>query len=263
MVPESSSAVPPNILILSHPRSGSSWLGSTMATSPIVDYRREPVLQSRIGDTSDAFGASSGLTVEERRDLRMLITSAFADRQRPTVVVKEVTPLLIDDFLRGADPQVVYLTRHPLAVAVSHMALGWRPRDRLLGRAGIGVDEREMLRRLWESGTDTTRLVAYFAAVDCSVRGSLASSGAITVTYEDLIAGELGGVRKLFDSLGIDARDLSALSVDSERTDEYGVGDSRKLTSASTPSPAALEQARQAWLAFAPSAYTNDADWVL
>ncbi|MEN8239469.1 MAG: hypothetical protein ABFR53_09735 [Actinomycetota bacterium] len=257
------SSPPSNVLLLSHPRSGSSWLGSTMANSPIVDYRREPVLQHRIGKVSDAFGASSGLTPEERDDLQTEVTAAFADRESPTVVVKEVTPLLVDDFLQAADPQVVYLRRHPLAVAESHLALGWLPHRRLLDRAGIGAREREMLQSLWDSGSDAAKLVAYFAAVESSVRDRLERAGAITVTYEDLRAGDIGDAARLFDSLGIGTSDLSAPSVDGERTDAYGVGESRKLTSVDVPTPEALEEVKEAWLAFSPTSYRNEADWTL
>ena len=263
MAPTSSSTAPPNILILSNPRSGSSWLGSAIANSPIVDYRREPILQHRLGRVSDAFGASSGLTLEEKHDLTASVTAAFADRQRPTVIVKEVTPLLIDDLLRDVDPQVLYVRRHPLAMAQSHLGLGWPPSAQRLNRAGIGVQERGVLLELWESGSDISRLVAYFAAVESSVRARLEDIGAIAVGYEDLKAGDLGDVAPLFASLGISARDLSAPGLDAERADAYGVGDSRKRTSASPPSPVDLEQARLAWLAFSPSSYTNDADWVL
>ena len=234
-----------------------------MANSPLVDYRREPILQHRLGNVSDAFGASSGLTPHEKHDLTTDVSAAFADRQRPIVIVKEVTPLLIDDLVFTVGPQVLFLQRHPLAMAQSHLRLGWPPSAQRLNRAGIGVHEREVLQGLWESGSDISRLVAYFAAVESSVRDRLEHIGAIMVTYEDLKAGIVGGAAPLFASLGISAKDLSAPRLDAERTDAYGVGDSRSLTSASTPSPAALEQARQAWLAFAPSSYTNDADWVL
>jgi len=261
--PTPAGPAPPNILILSNPRSGSSWLGSSMANSPIVDYRREPVLQHRLGRVSDAFGASSGLTLEERHDITTQVTAAFADRQRPTVIVKEVTPLLIDDLLRGVDPQVVFLQRRPIAIAQSHIALGWLPSRRLLGRAGIGVHEREVLESLWESGSAFTKLVAYFAAVESSVRDRLERIGAVTVTYEDLRAGDLGDAGLLFDSLEVGLQDLSAPGLDAERADAHGVGKSRKRTSGVAPSPEALEQAREAWMAFAPSTYTTDTDWIL
>jgi hypothetical protein len=231
-----------------------------MANSPLVDYRREPVLQHRLGTVSDAFGASSGLTHKEQHELSRVVTAAFAARKRPIVIVKEVTPLLIDDLLRTGNPQVVYLRRHPLAIAQSHGTLGWLPSSRLLNRAGIGVHEREMLQMLWETGSDTVRLVAYFAAVESSVRDRLKRIGAITVTYEDLSVGELGDAATLFDSLGIDARDLCAPSVDFERTDEYGVGESRTPT-ATHATPREIEESKNAWLAFSPAHYREEADW--
>jgi hypothetical protein len=257
------SSVPPNVLILSNPRSGSSWLGSVMANSSIVDYRREPILQHRSGKVSDAFGASSGLTPEEQNDLRVEVALAFADRNRPTVIVKEVTPLLIDDLLRPVDAQVVYLRRHPLAIALSHLAQGWPPHSRLPGRAGIGAHERETLQTMWQSGSDVAKLVAYIAAVESSIRDRLERIGTIMVSYEQLSMGDLGDVTPLFDSLRLDARDLASPSADAERTDAYGVGSSRKSTSADAVSSDVLQQAREAWMAFNPVSYREDTDWIL
>lgn len=234
-----------------------------MANSPIVDYRREPVLRSRIGTVSDAFGDPSGLTSEEYDDLRADVAAAFAGRQRPTVIVKEVTPLLIDELVRPADPQVVYLTRHPLSVAQSHMAMGWPPHARRLDRAGIGAPERAMLQTRWQTGSDLAKLVAYFAAVESSVEERLRQLNAIRVTYEDLRAGDLGDATPLFDSLRLDPRDLATPSVDADRTDAYGVGSSRKITAADGVDSAVLQQAREAWMAFDPVAYREDADWLL
>ena len=233
-----------------------------MANSPIVDYRREPVLQSRIGQVPDAFASSIGLTVDERRALRHTIEQAFANGAKPVVVVKEVTPLLIDDYLGTVDPQVIYLQRHPLAVAQSHMALGWLPTRRLLDRAGIGEHEREILWTLWESGTDIVRFVGYLAAVESSVRDTLEQSGAITISYEALSAGELGDAAPLIDTLGLDARDLSAPLLDADRKDEYGVGKSRQSTARDVLGPDALEQAKAAWVAFHPASYSNESDWI-
>ena len=262
MVPRPNSTVPSNILILSHPRSGSSWLGSTMANSPIVDYRREPVLQSRLGHVQDAFGSSIGLTDDERRGLRQNIDQAFTNRTKPVVLVKEVTPLLIDDFLEAVDPQVIYLQRHPLAVAQSHISLGWLPHRRLLLRDGIGEHERETLHTLWESGTDIVKLVGYLAAVDSSVRDTLEQSSAITITYEALSAGVLGAAAPLFDALGVDASDLSAPLLDADRPDEYGVGEARRSTPAEVLGPDTREESKAAWLAFGPASYSDESDWM-
>jgi hypothetical protein len=69
-------------------------------------------------------------------------------------------------------------------------------------------------------------------------------------------AGDLGDAAPLFDSLRLDARDLATPSVDAERTDAYGVGSSRKTTSADGVSSDVLQQAREAWMAFNPVSYS-------
>jgi len=232
-----------------------------MANSHLVDYRREPILQSRIKKVRDAFGASSGLTLDEQQELMKAVAAAFADRTRPTVVVKEVTPLLIDDLLAGVNPQVLYLQRHPLAMAQSHLALGWPPNPRRINRAGIGAKELEALHAVWESGADISKLVAYFGAVESSVRDRLERAGAVTVQYESLSAGVLGDAAPLFESLEIDAGHLSVPAIDADRTDEYGVGESRKRTVAGGHAPEDVHEAFEAWMALNPSAYTEAADW--
>lgn len=233
-----------------------------MAKSPLVDYRREPVLQSRLGEVQDAFDSSASLTTAEKRALRAHIDTAFSNRKEPVVVVKEVTPFLVGDFLEAANPQILHLQRHPLAVARSHIALGWLPHPRLVGRAGIGDRERNLLSELWGSSSDITKLVAYFAAADGSVQPELDGTDAIYISYEALTVGDFAGASGLFKSLGIGVDDLSTPKLDVERTDAYGVGLSRQSRSRDSISSQVAEEALHAWMLFDTKTYRDEATWM-
>ncbi len=249
------------ILILSHPRSGSSWLGSVIANSDRVRYLREPVLQSRLDTVSDPFCASSGLTRSERRNLRSVIDRTFATNDREILVVKEVTPLLLDDFLEVEGLEVVYLQRHPLAIAASHVALGWLPRETMVDRAGISSSARHILQGLWDSSSDLVRLVAYYGAVESSIDPTFQQRRAVTVRYEDLVSGHLGDLKGLFSDIGVSNSAFASPAIDDEREDAYGVGTNRSVTDRSALTPEDVEESRAAWMRFHPTAYRRDAAW--
>jgi hypothetical protein len=236
-------------------------LGSAIANSDQVEYLREPVLQTRIPQVPDPFCASAGLTDAQREDLRELIERTFASSGRPVLVVKEPTPLLVSDYIDIADPEIIYLHRHPLAVATSHLARGWTPRESMIGRAGISPTARLALEELWNSDSDLIRRVGYFGAVDASIAPALREDSAISVRYEDLVRGDLGQLAGLFTDLGLSSGALRSPAIDAERTDAFGVGEARTTTPKPELSAEQVAEARKAWMMFDTDTYRSPGSW--
>jgi len=133
----------PPLLILSFPRSGSSWVGETLGTAANALYLREPITQGHPALVD--IGTVLPLVWPEVRQIyRRLADKAFAgwpdfgntivrspsqwalrERRQRRVVVKEVNPFACDWYLRRYHPRLVLLLRHPAAVTWSSYKMGW------------------------------------------------------------------------------------------------------------------------------------------
>jgi len=135
----------PPVLVLSMPRSGSSWVGDVLGNSPQAMYLREPLTQS-LFDAQGRKGVSfrwidSTDVPESYRAAMEAIDAAipaFNDKivrdvdqwRLPTrrsrrVVIKEVNPFALPWLIEELGATVIYLLRHPAAVAASFDKLGW------------------------------------------------------------------------------------------------------------------------------------------
>jgi hypothetical protein len=135
----------PTILVLSTPRSGSSWVGHILGISNSTLYLREPITQTyltyREGNgpswfevTSDRFpmiykssadAAFAGLPVFPPSIVKSPEKWSLFDRVHKRLVIKEVNPLAIEWFINNYEPRIIYLIRHPAAVANSVFGLRW------------------------------------------------------------------------------------------------------------------------------------------
>ncbi|MEY2469755.1 MAG: hypothetical protein QOF21_2453 [Actinomycetota bacterium] len=145
----------PPILVVSTPRSGSSWVGNGLALAADVAYLREPLSEAnsrvyrndpseillRPGKGSPTFEFDRNNPPDAyRQALRCVARGvpafgyevvprpqqwSLAQRSRTRVILKEVNPFAIEWLLREMDWRVVYLVRHPGAVAVSRADRGW------------------------------------------------------------------------------------------------------------------------------------------
>jgi len=138
-------ALPP-VVLLSYPRSGSSWAGKVLATSPQFAYLREPITQpymKRYGGQRPVFH-----TEDKHPDIgiyKRLANNAFAGRPSlnkggvdnkndflpfsknipKRLLIKEVNPAAADFFCSRYQPFLLLLLRHPAAVALSYHEQGW------------------------------------------------------------------------------------------------------------------------------------------
>lgn len=188
----------PVILLLSYPRSGSSWIGKVLSLSPDVAYLREPVNQSYqnkfkanpiIDPGSDkitlkwytrfADRAFAGIPPKHVPDVIDNVKDfSLLQRRSRTLLLKEVNPLATDFFVRRYSPRVVLILRHPAAVADSFERMGWldQPYDEFGYLYGTHLAQAvEASRKAW-----------------CMV-----------VFFEDLATDPLNQYPNLFSSLGL------------------------------------------------------------
>ncbi|WP_022836474.1 sulfotransferase [Salisaeta longa] len=137
----------PPLLLMGFPRSGTTWVADVIGRAPELLYLQEPVTQSRpagryaVEDkgrgeapayyarwADRAFAGVPAFSTNIVRRPRQWRIGARAHRR---VFVKEVHPLALRWYAGRYQPQVIYLVRHPAAVAYSFRRLGWtrQPRD--------------------------------------------------------------------------------------------------------------------------------------
>jgi hypothetical protein len=144
----------PPLLIMSLPRSGSSWVGKILGSAPDALFLREPINQSHLtrgGDTTVfdvdpnfppigyalyADRAFTGIPIFPPGAVRDTKQWSLLTRRHKQVVIKEVNPLALPWLLETYQPRVIYLARHPAAVASSYWELNWRNAEEKLSQLG-------------------------------------------------------------------------------------------------------------------------------
>jgi hypothetical protein len=149
----------PPLLVLSLPRSGSSWVGETLGTASNALYLREPITQTYLAKVRQTGGEMKvNFEVDSSKLPTVYIDAAdsaflaiprlprsivkyphqwgLLSRRGRRLVIKEVNLMGIAWFLQRYRPRVVCLVRHPAAVALSYARLGWveRPIGKDIGR---------------------------------------------------------------------------------------------------------------------------------
>lgn len=215
----------PPVLVLSLPRSGSSWTGETLGSAADALYLREPVTQS-----DEAFRNLGTVFSPEDQEIsaayRRLADRAFLgcpdfggqivtfpgqwsliSRISRRLVIKEVNPLACQWYITRHQPFIVFLLRHPAAVAWSMHRMGW-----------LGMD-----RESWgESGDFQGRaLRSAQEALKGYERHCLAF-------YEDLCADPLRQFERLFESAGLRWDDGVRSFIAAKTAGNDGTGSGRK-----------------------------------
>lgn len=170
----------PPILVLSLPRSGSSWVGITLGSAANALYLKEPLTVSHLmtyGPASEvvfevdplsppevyrqsAYAAFSGIPAFPSRIVIYPSQWRFLGRGHRHLVIKEVNPMAGPWLLQQYHPRLVFLVRHPAAVAFSYKKKGW-----ISGPVGTKFGEQQGygLRKVLDSlrNYDDYRVVLY------------------------------------------------------------------------------------------------------
>lgn len=207
------------ILILSLPRSGSSWLGALLGTHREVRYLREPVTtrymlsgknrislfsplsinrkeyESYIKDALNGLPTSSAKVIPYREQWKDL-------NEKKRLIIKEVNPLALSLYLKH-NCQVVYLTRHPYAIAKSYLALSWNAKQ-LITKKFSQEEMQTLLNRnpnlLQENYAFQQGFI--FGWIEANTIAQLASN-AMQVRYEDVCAHPASQIKKILNDLSL------------------------------------------------------------
>jgi hypothetical protein len=197
------SAGKPPILVISMPRSGSSWLGYALGSCKQSLYLREPLTQTRewaerpgsvfeVGPhrpPSRAYLDSARLAFTGiphfQEDIVVHVPPWYVPRWRRRPVIKEVNLLALPWLLKAYAPRVVYLHRHPAAVAASFARLGW------FAENWATAFSQETLRELAVDTTPTQGWWEWFGqflgtAERATLRALEGHSDSLRVAYEEL-----------------------------------------------------------------------------
>ncbi|TMO69976.1 sulfotransferase domain-containing protein [Pseudoalteromonas aurantia] len=130
------------VVLLSMPRSGSSWLGSVLGSHASVRYLREPVttpyMLSGRGKIS-VFSCKKKDTVQYNRYVKKALSGLPSSslkvlpylhqwselKTAKRLIIKEVNPLALDVYIQQGC-EIIYLSRHPYSIAKSYNALSWK-----------------------------------------------------------------------------------------------------------------------------------------
>lgn len=207
------------VLIISHPRSGSTWVGGTLGYADDALYLKEPLTQTRLRSQSGTvtFELANGdpprayLAPAEAVDIAL---PAFPPnivpfpgqwrlrrRSSKRLVLKEVNPLALDWFARRWNPKIIYLIRHPAGVAASFVARGWRVKpdgfERRFRSERFASGEIMLERHV---GSPWSALGAVQALVlKLTLEQLHRHADRLVVCYEDLCDNPLAAFRQLYD----------------------------------------------------------------
>ncbi len=221
-------AAQPPILLLSYPRSGSSWLGETLGHASNAMYLREPInlsYQAQGGrgsvftvDTAQpppayrraAQHAFTAIPTFDPGVVRWPAQWRLAQRAQRRVVIKEVNPAACAWFIAAFRPRIVFLMRHPAAVALSYRRMGWQQFPTL---------EQWRKHGLRQGSTLHTALTALSAYPDHRL-----------VRYEDVCRDPLATFQTLFDfcSLTWDAQSVQFIQTHTTHSDDAPGGTARR-----------------------------------
>lgn len=278
----------PPILVVSFPRSGSSWVGNMLAEAPRTAYLSEPLSHAK-----NALGPGDVVFEFEREDAPPAYRRAMAYlragvpafagngytvnagpwrlRQRwgTRMVIKDVNPLAAGWIVDRLHPIVVLLVRHPAAVALSQEARGW-DFDAFLEQFLPGR-RAELVVPVLPAGYWAANAALQAASIATAMQQLDAARAAWRlVKYEDLCRDPVAGFRDLYDFTGLEWTPAVDTAVRSHAHDA-GAGrdpfatyrDSAAMADAwrTRIEPGALADVRAGWTAHHGPFYDTDADW--
>lgn len=277
----------PPILVLGMPRSGTTWVGRTLGDASRALYFNEPVSEVHVAEHHRATFfevdpdnppdtyvwparfAAAGVPAFGPRTL--------GDDPRPRrvgapVVIKEVNPLAVEWYLRALEPRLVYLVRHPAAVAASLAGRGWdfpvyEKRFLPATQATLPSDVPDSYWGRIGAVQGVALGMAERAIVDRRRRSRI-------VAYEDLCRDPEARFKELYDFCRLPWNALAAATVVERTRGELTRGaDDPAGTVRNTAAMAdawraeitadQLADVRAGWVATTPSRYTSDEDWTL
>jgi hypothetical protein len=232
------------VLIISMPRSGSSWVGKVLSHSTDTLYLREPISQAHRLNfpavqseyTNDALEHSSyykkcALNAFEGPP-NFIHSSIFKPARwheagEKVRVIKEINPLFLNYIMDKFQPKIIYLARNPAAVANSYFNQKWlsnRFKRAFTDKEYIDLQEKYSFKvknefwhdfGLFQSVVDTMSMATLDGYKD-----------KLIVKYEDICNNPFDEFKKLYEFSGLDftEADKGYINKTSSTNTNYKVG---------------------------------------
>ena len=269
----------PPVLLLSYPRSGSSWAGKILATSKQLAYLREPITQpylKRLGGEQAVFNVEDSHSDFDK--YKKLADEAFAgiprvhrgviDNKRDflpftkntnqKLLIKEVNPGAAKFYCTQYNVFLCLLLRHPAAVALSFHERGWLQRHSELLTDEPELDEWGRFGKLY--GTFVAEAVEVVAQ----------HHHAKIIQYEALVSDPKQQYANLFTACGVAVPDNFDSVIEqycysqSDLSSGYQTQRNSQLTAQKWKTKLSAEQInslREGYLKSALAYYREPSDW--
>lgn len=215
------------ILIVSLPRSGSSWIGDILSSASNVRYLREPITQSRLNfgnyqatligvdpqNPSKDYETFANMAFRGYPTFRGEIVSGyrrdwFSQKEENRVIIKEVNILALEFFIKKYNPYVVFVVRHPAAVALSFSRLGWFKENSFFCFCDrLTVQQTNLVQQQLKRQISPNRWEQYGALQGASLNIALTAlvkhCNYKIVFYEDLCLDPISGFQHIFSHTGL------------------------------------------------------------
>ncbi|MGD9730302.1 MAG: sulfotransferase [Gammaproteobacteria bacterium] len=282
------------VLLISLPRGGSSWIGSVLGSASNAAYLREPITQSYMRDHAPCASFFDPAACRDPIAYRSWSSNAFRgipsfdqriiidpgqwrllQRRRRHIVIKEVNPLCLEQLIADFSPRVIYLLRHPAAVAASFAALGWSG-DQFSARFTASHLSRLSRRFDIDTSAGPWKQLGALQAITQNLSNDAlrGHDKALVVRYEDICVEPMERFRTLFNFADLNWDRTIEERIGSSASSlagDYTPGrydlerDSRSMATRwkQLVSEAQLQEVREGYFANHPLFYKDDADWVL
>ncbi len=210
------------VLLLSLPRSGSSWLGEVLGQSKEVRYLREPITSIYMAAVKKPVSffmpsqCKNKVIYDQAADNAFQARLNYVDRaihskqrwlnthEPKKLLIKEINPLYLETFSKRYQPRVIYLDRCPYAIAKSFKALNWCASDLFSMRF-----ERTIIDQLESVKADIRTCSFYFqmgflqGVIKAIVETQLQLMTSIVVQYERLLLDTPAEIRRIAEFMNI------------------------------------------------------------
>lgn len=211
----------PRVLLAGMPRSGTTWAAAALGAALGCPQRMEPLHPDTAPEAYRRAAWRYHRAADAHPELDQVVLEAFAE---DPVVVKDVHALLaVERIAAVADPAVVLLSRHPVAVAASWQRVGWLTDDLAGPHLERLADQPDLLEdhlgaheaALVRTDDPLHNLGALWGAVHRVWQDQMeAHPGWVLVRHEDLCGAPRSAFEALLTSLGVTLSDVGEVVLD-------------------------------------------------
>jgi hypothetical protein len=221
------------VVIISTPRSGSSWIGSIVGSADNARYLREPITTNYMISGKERVSFFEPEKCNDwpnycryaddafRAKLKFSNSVIFYPYQwldkitKRITVIKEINPLVLSTFQQKFNPKILYIIRHPFTVAKSFNAVGWSGGNQFLRRFS-----ENNLSLIIQNQPDLYQKCFWFqfgylmGIIESKVLSQLKSyDSLLTVRYEEICESPLDEFKKIFAFADLDFSDQVILNI--------------------------------------------------